>query len=68
MRFPSVTDYVRIQFAATPVATLLAELDATDRDRLVEAVVEDVRSALAPYTGEEGLAFPQEVHVALASS
>ena len=68
VRFPSATDYVRIQFAGTPVATLVAEYDAADRDRVVEAVVEDVSAALAPYIGEEGLSFPQEVHVVLASS
>jgi ubiquinone/menaquinone biosynthesis C-methylase UbiE len=68
VRFPSATDYVRIQFAATPLATLIAQYDAANRDRLVEAVVDDVSAALAPYTGEEGLAFPQEVHVVVASN
>ena len=47
---------------ATPLATLIGG------DDIVEALVEDVGAALAPYLGDEGLAFPQEVHVSLASS
>ena len=68
VRFPSVADYVLIQFAATPLVTLVARYDAPARDRLVEAVVEDVSAALGPYAGAEGLIFPQEVHIVLASS
>jgi ubiquinone/menaquinone biosynthesis C-methylase UbiE len=66
VRFPSASDYVRIQLTATPLATLVARHDAARRDRLVEAVAEDVTEALAPYMSESGLAFPQEAHVALA--
>jgi len=68
VRFPSANDYVRIQLAATPLATLVAQYDAARRDRLVGALVEDVGAALAPYLGDEGLAFPQEVHILLAGS
>jgi ubiquinone/menaquinone biosynthesis C-methylase UbiE len=67
VRFPSATAYVRIQLAATPLATLVERHDASDRDRLIEAVAEDVGRALAVYAGDAGLTFPQEVHVALAS-
>jgi len=67
VRFPSVADYVRIQFAATPLAALIAHHEASDRVRLVEAVINDVSAALAPYSDDSGLAFPQEVHVVLAS-
>jgi ubiquinone/menaquinone biosynthesis C-methylase UbiE len=67
VRFPSATAYVRIQLAATPLATLVERHDAPDRDRLIEAVAEDVGRALAGYAGDAGLTFPQEVHVALAS-
>jgi SAM-dependent methyltransferase len=67
VRFPSAADYVRIQFAATPLATLFAGGDPSERDRLIGAVAEDVGAALAAHTGDAGLAFPQEVHSVLAS-
>ena len=65
VRFPSVTDYVRIQLTATPLSTLLGRM--TPLESVVGALVEDVGAALAPYVGDEGLTFPQEVHVLLAS-
>jgi ubiquinone/menaquinone biosynthesis C-methylase UbiE len=68
VRFPSPTDYVRIQLAATPLATLIAQYAAASRDRLVDALVADVSTALAPYVGDAGLRFPQEVHSVLARS
>jgi ubiquinone/menaquinone biosynthesis C-methylase UbiE len=68
VRFPSANDYVRIQLAATPLATLVAQYDAARRDRLVGALVEDVGAALALYLGDEGLTFPQEVHILLAGN
>jgi ubiquinone/menaquinone biosynthesis C-methylase UbiE len=68
VRFPSPAEYVRIQLAATPLAGLIAEEDAARRDALVGALVEDVGAALEPYLGHEGLTFPQEVHVVLATS
>jgi ubiquinone/menaquinone biosynthesis C-methylase UbiE len=67
-RFPSSADYVRIQLAATPLASVIAQYDTASRERLVEALVTDVAAALAPYTKAEGLTFPQEVHCALATS
>jgi ubiquinone/menaquinone biosynthesis C-methylase UbiE len=66
VRFPSAAAYVRIQLAATPLATLVERHDASERDRLIDAVSEDVAGALATYAGEAGFAFPQEVHTALA--
>lgn len=68
VRFPSANDYVRIQLAATPLATLVADYDVARRDRLVGALVEDIGAALAPYLRDDGLTFPQEVHVLLAST
>ncbi len=66
MRFPSPAEYVRIQLAATPLATLIAQYDAERRERLVAVLIEDVSAALAPYLEDAGLAFPQEVHSVLA--
>jgi ubiquinone/menaquinone biosynthesis C-methylase UbiE len=68
VRFPSPADYVRVQFAATPLASLIAQDAAASRERLAEALVEDVRAALLPYVGDEGLTFPQEIHSVLATS
>ena len=66
VRFPSVAAYVGVQFAATPLAALLAGRDRAARERLVALVSADVRATLAQYVDESGLAFPQEVHVTLA--
>ncbi len=66
VEFPSAEDYVRIQLAATPLATVIAACDAARRDELVSALVEDVSAPLARYESEKGLEFPQEVHVAVA--
>jgi ubiquinone/menaquinone biosynthesis C-methylase UbiE len=68
VRFPSPADYVRVQLAATPLASLIAQQDAAREDRLVGALIEDVGAALTPYLGADGLTFPQEVHTVLASS
>ena len=67
VRFPSVTDYVRVQLTATPLASLIDGYDDRRKELVVEALVEDVASALATYAGDDGLNFPQEVHVLLAS-
>ena len=68
VRFASAAEYVRIQFAATPVAALLSDQEPSARQRLVDLVSADVSASLAPYVTDDGLAFPQEVHVALASA
>jgi ubiquinone/menaquinone biosynthesis C-methylase UbiE len=68
VRYPSPADYVRIQLAATPLASLVGQYSAAQRVRLVDALVEEVGNALLPYVGQEGLAVPQEVHSVLAAS
>jgi SAM-dependent methyltransferase len=68
VRFASAEQWVRIQFAATPLAALLAGHEPAVRERLVAAVSADVGAALARYTDGSGLAFPQEVHVARAEA
>lgn len=60
VRFPSASDYVAIQLAATPLASLFGEHAGR------EGIVDDVGAALSRYLGDDGLAFPQEVHVVLA--
>ena len=66
VQFPSPADYVRIQLAATPLASIFALYDAAYREGVVGAMIEDVAAALAPHTGREVLSFPQEVHTVLA--
>jgi hypothetical protein len=69
VRFSSAAGYVRIQLAATPLASLITGHDAASRNRLIDALAQDVGAALAPYaaSGQE-LRFPQEVQVVLAES
>jgi ubiquinone/menaquinone biosynthesis C-methylase UbiE len=67
VQFPSPADYVRIQLAATPLASVFALYDAARRDGVVRALIEDVGAALAPYLLGDVLSFPQEVHTVLAS-
>jgi ubiquinone/menaquinone biosynthesis C-methylase UbiE len=62
IRFPSPREYVRVQFAATPLATLMRELSREQQATLAEAVIADVSGALQPYIGDDGLVFPQECH------
>ncbi len=66
VHFPSAAHYVQVQLSGTPLATLFAEEALDDRERLVEEVIADVSSALAPYAVVDGLQFPQEVHRLLA--
>ena len=67
IRLPSPAAYVRVQLAATPLATLLSNYDAANRSWLVEAMIGDVSAALASYVGENGLTYPQEAHTVLAA-
>lgn len=67
VRFPSPSAYVRIQLTATPLATVIKQYDPAEQARLVDAVRAEVSTALAPFSGEDGLVFPQEVHVALGT-
>lgn len=67
-RFASAEQWVRIQFAATPLAALLTDREPSERERLIAAVSADVRTRLADRVDERGFSFPQEVHIALAQA
>jgi ubiquinone/menaquinone biosynthesis C-methylase UbiE len=67
VRFASADEWVRIQFAATPLASLLWEYEPTRRKDAVARVGADVGEALAPFVQDGDFAFPQQVHVALAA-
>lgn len=66
--FPSMTDYVRFQLTATPMAALLKDKDAPDRERLIASIAEDAASRLHPSMVADGkLTFPQQSFVVTAS-
>jgi ubiquinone/menaquinone biosynthesis C-methylase UbiE len=67
LRFASVEQWVRIQLAATPLAALLRERGPGEADDIVARVTADVGAYLAGFVRGDELAFPQEVHVVLAS-
>jgi ubiquinone/menaquinone biosynthesis C-methylase UbiE len=66
VRFASVSDYVRIQLMATPLASLLQHRPAGTGQRLAAVLIADVAAALQPHQTADGLAFPQEAHVLVA--
>lgn len=66
--FPSMLDYVRFQLTATPMAALLKETPAPDRERLIISIADDAGSRLDPSMLAGGrLTFPQQSFVATAS-
>jgi SAM-dependent methyltransferase len=68
VRFATADEWVRIQFAATPLAALLEGREPPERERVVALVSADVAERLARLVQDGGLAFPQEIHVALATA
>src|SRR5262249_42202164 len=60
VRFASAEEWVRIQFAATPLTALLERREPSERERLVRLVGADVRERLKQLVRADGLAFPQE--------
>ena len=68
IRFPSPREYVQIQLAATPLATLMQEMPSEQQAVLAEAVIADVSETLRPYICDDGLTLPQECHILSASS
>src|SRR5262249_44063354 len=68
VRFDSAEEWVRVQFAATPLAALLEGRRPPECERLVALVGADVGARLARLVRDGGLAFPQEAHVALATA
>jgi hypothetical protein len=59
--FSSVEEWVGIQLAATPLAAL------AQREDVLARVTGDVAESLAEFVDSDGFAFPQEVHVAIAT-
>jgi len=66
--FPSILDYVRFQLTATPMAALLKDKGAPDRERLIMSIADDARSRLDPsMLAGDKLTFPQQSFVVTAS-
>jgi len=66
VRFGSVEEWVGIQFAATPLADLVANRDPAEREQTLGLVSADVGERLAAFLSGDAFAFPQEVNVAVA--
>lgn len=66
--FPSMLDYVRFQLMATPMAALVKERGAAERERLILSIADDAASRIDPSMMTGGkLTFPQESFVVSAS-
>jgi ubiquinone/menaquinone biosynthesis C-methylase UbiE len=68
VHFASVSEYVRIQLSATPLAALLKDREPRTIERLIALVSADVGDRLAHYVHKGGVDFPQEVHIAVATA
>jgi ubiquinone/menaquinone biosynthesis C-methylase UbiE len=65
LRFASPKEYVHMQMTATPMASLVADMENGPLDALMAAIAGDLSAALCR-DGKEGLISPQEAHVLLA--
>jgi len=66
--FPSMLDYVRFQLTATPMAGLLKDKGAPERETLIMSISDDAASRLHHSMLADGkLTFPQQSFVATAS-
>jgi len=66
--FPSMLDYVRFQLTATPMAALLEDKDAPERERLIASIANEASSRLdASMLAGNKLTFPQESFVVTAT-
>ena len=68
LSFSSPEEWVRIQFVATPLGSLLVGREPPEQQRVLDRVSADVRDALAPFVRDAAFTFTQEVHVALATA
>lgn len=66
IRFPSSSEYVRLQLAATPMAGLLSGMETEERDALVQAIAGEVAMSVQGEAAKGELTFPQEAHVVVA--
>jgi hypothetical protein len=67
-RYPSLSEYVRFQLQATPLAVVLEPLGPPERERLTARVVDELATRLAAFMHEREFAFPQVAHIATATA
>jgi ubiquinone/menaquinone biosynthesis C-methylase UbiE len=65
-RYPSVSEYVRFQLQATPLAAVFDPFEQAERDRLTSLLVDELGARLATLVREREFAFPQVAHIATA--
>lgn len=66
--FPSILDYVRFQLTATPMAALLKDEGASEREHMIMSIADDAASRLDHSMLAGGkLTFPQQSFVVTAS-
>ena len=65
-RYPSVSEFVRFQLQATPLAATLDGYGQSQRDRLTVLLVDKLVARLAAFVREREFAFPQVAHVVTA--
>jgi hypothetical protein len=68
VQFASAEKWARIQFLATPLAALLEGREPAEGERLVARVRSDVGATFPQLANHVGLAFPQEVHIAVVTA
>jgi len=66
IRFPSVGEYVRAQFSATPLSALLTEMGSAEHLATLDQITDDLIASLGIASKDAELRFPQEAHVILA--
>jgi ubiquinone/menaquinone biosynthesis C-methylase UbiE len=64
----STAEYVHIQLTATPLARLFTDFTDAERQRVLAEITGDLDAALAPYQRTDGLFYPQESHIVLATA
>lgn len=63
-RYPSVSDYVRFQLEATPLAAVVERYEQPERQRLISLLVDELSTELAAFVRGGAFSFPQVAHVA----
>jgi len=66
IRFTSPREYVRLQIAATPMAAMVAGMEKTKREAVIDAITDAPATSLGRSPGTEELTSSQEAFVALA--
>jgi len=66
IRFPSPKEYIRVQLAATPIASLVRGMESGQKEALVNSLTNEMIASLPANMVQGGLTFPQEAHVLTA--